>query len=501
MPLFPPPSNVTGFPCYELEQIELSRPARSGKYFDLNVTLLATFLTLVAFMTLVLWRYRNEPRFHTIRPFPVSLFSILTITFMCLASTLPEAFPGIPCAFIFSLHSAGVSGCGMTQVVRALTMLIESRCAFLTLEYNNNKVGDGGNLLFLADDKSAVSTQVTIYHDGSFFSLLFKVLKLGFGVIELEDLDLTLLAKIRQVYTRIFITMFAFTQVATVTSILIFSPYRDGCKDCQIYLVVVLTVIFSVLFCTFLILRFTYLGFKYENDQQGVRSELYIMILLCVPPISLGYFLILIDPNDLNFQRIFPWSFFVVFGCYSFIFTSCAIQTFKAFQFKHKQQASKNTLVPDYYNFSSENPHVKEEFTKYAAGRYCMENLNFLDDLSSFKSYFFDKSETWRVSKVKFLMNTYVNLGSPQEVNVSDHARQQSILLGERNKHNQDGFHIFDKVFEEVKQMVQLGPWADFYHFEFLESQKKSNSSSARRFTSKQVINSSIVVTNSNSSS
>jgi len=103
---------------------------------DLAFALFGIILLLNLGSLPVAYRLRNEPRFRTVRPFFATAYlmkSLLTASSSPPTRTLPQVFPGIPCAYVLFCYVCCVGGAGSVLFTRALIVTVESQYATLAL--------------------------------------------------------------------------------------------------------------------------------------------------------------------------------------------------------------------------------------------------------------------------------------------------------------------------------------------------------------------------------
>lgn len=77
-------------------------------------------------------------------------------------------------------------------------------------------------------------------------------------------------------------------------------------------------------------------------------------------------------------------------------------------------------------NILQDNADIREEFHEYAIKTMIIESVQFIETVCEFKRHFYTKTDTWRTSKIKLLLRTYIAV----EVNISHRGREQILSVG-----------------------------------------------------------------------
>jgi hypothetical protein len=181
--------------------------------------------------------------------------------------------------------------------------------------------------------------------------------------------------------------------------------------------------------------------------------------------------LLLMDPSDVQYNNTFAFEWLL--SCTTFIHWWIAA----GYQFWCVYSLSSNSSrvddeyetgggskVDDYLTLIESNNELKDEFSKYTKSCYAIENLYFVGDVRSFKSYFYEKPPNWRKQKAAFLFNTYIKNGSIMEVNISAFDRSKIVKEIETNLETEDTalYSAFDKAADDITRNVLQDIWYQF---------------------------------------
>jgi hypothetical protein len=198
-------------------------------------------------------------------------------------------------------------------------------------------------------------------------------------------------------------------------------------------------------------------------DDKGVVIEILGIALIVAPLGLIIWILMIIDPGDLQTKNVFNWSFL-------FTFTTAPSWLYIGFfhqfyvQWRQDRKATTFAIEPMDTVFQSD-PTIKKEFGEFAARQFITESINFIEDVNTYKRFYFEKGDSWRVAKFKTLVETYVVSGSRMEVNISYAMRNQIVKAYDQVKQGKsikDLVNEFDAAVKEVEQMVHNGAWTEF---------------------------------------
>ena len=113
------------------------------------------------------------------------------------------------------------------------------------------------------------------------------------------------------------------------------------------------------------------------------------------------------------------------------------------------------------------DPELKAQFEIDAIRQYSVESLHFVDDVHSFKLFFLEKGDGWRRQKARMLLNTYIQVESVMEINISQAMRMAIINEGQRilediSKDTRPLEQLFDKAVEDIVSSVLRDVWIQF---------------------------------------
>jgi hypothetical protein len=83
----------------------------------------------------------------------------------------------------------------------------------------------------------------------------------------------------------------------------------------------------------------------------------------------------------------------------------------------------------------------------------------FLEDVGQFRKYWPEKTKSWRLSKVRMLVRTYIEAGAEREVNLSHDMRTRTI---QRALGTDTPLDLFDECAIEVEKLLRQGAWPIF---------------------------------------
>ena len=88
---------------------------------------------------------------------------------------------------------------------------------------------------------------------------------------------------------------------------------------------------------------------------------------------------------------------------------------------------------------------------------YCFEGLRFIREVKGFKSGFYDYGEKWRRVRFNNIVDRFIEVGSPLQINISAQQREEIV-----SKQGNFSIDVFDEASYEVTKML----WSNWTHCE-----------------------------------
>ena len=137
--------------------------------------------------------------------------------------------------------------------------------------------------------------------------------------------------------------------------------------------------------------RVVFISFKIAGwDEQGVIQELLMIVGIVGGSCLLFWILVIIDPSSLAYLRIFSWTWLFPIVGLLYWYSSFGLQLYVQLKQDYHNKTSV-IQIADMKATCADDPQVKQEFYEFAKKHYVVESINFLDDVASYKSFFFDK--------------------------------------------------------------------------------------------------------------
>lgn len=179
----------------------------------------------------------------------------------------------------------------------------------------------------------------------------------------------------------------------------------------------------------------------------------------------------MIDPNDIDFTRAFSWPLLMDSTSLVYWYYCVGLQVAKAILHRRRlKERARGSLAsietPDMIAMCNADEQLRKEFHEFAASRYVVESVNFLQDVASFKQYFREKALSWRLSKIRILVDTYIKFEVSQEVNISAATRLEILKkVASLDKSNEalEFLTLFDHSYDDVNQMITNDVWIEFW--------------------------------------
>jgi hypothetical protein len=322
-------------------------------------------------------------------------------------------------------------------------------------------------------NKSEVTTTSQNSSPSTTITAIKSMAKLALGLCTLQDVSLNDLVIAKNSYGTI-AAIVMLPALVPFCIILIAVPQYRGCVGCAIFIDVVLGFIPVLGFYVSLAMRMVYVAWKLKfPDTGGLFSESKAVTFGIAPIGSLFWLVILIDPGQVEFNRVFMFEWIMAFN--QMVYWAITIgwqmvmvhnirRTSKVAQFESVWAIDS---VTSFLAILNNRPEVRQEFQHFATSHYCIENLYFIDDVSSYKTFFREKAENWHRQKARVLYDTYIKAGGALEINISGNTKATLHgkivpLLSSDTQSTKPLLEIFDQAIDEIFLDVLRGVWKEF---------------------------------------
>jgi hypothetical protein len=465
--------------CYGLKQAQAIEPPTPLWMQQLNLAFLGLTIALSLVNSILWYIYRKLPRLEKARNFWITKgFEIAVIIMSCailLRNGVVDPVTGIPtqsCLTTVGLYLSSLALIADMYFLRLVIAVGTSRRASLVRVFSTiDRADDNGSV----DDASSVSTKRT-----TVFDYLAGVTHVMLGMQPAQrkvvNSETSKSSETRQ-WQKTQLTRMSDSlkprALAIMTTIVFFpfiipflillgtvDVYKGGCTGCRLYWE--FTIAYLVIFNPYAGLGFRLQAMLFsEKDEYGVNKELLISLSGAALTVPLGLILLIFDPNLADYNNIFLFEWWIwISGVWPMIvWTSVQIVLgIREERRRHQISMSKGFSVSEetvQMKAALDNP----DFLDIAERQYVMENIRFLQDLLVYKQLFYEKSPSWRKSKTRLLLETYIEEGSIMEINISFSCRQQIKSNISKDQYSSD---VFDEAETEVEGMLVNGAWKDY---------------------------------------
>ena len=279
---------------------------------------------------------------------------------------------------------------------------------------------------------------------------------------------------------RALVFMAAFVTVPFVLPLAVLATtvdaYAVGCTGCPLYWPLIIAWMCTLAPYALLGLRLQILLLG-EHDDFGVNAELFASLLGAILWSSVGLALIVTDPGGVDASNAFEYEWLLFLSAYGamLLYTPCQVLV----GLRHERgaarraaslreaRASRDEAVLGILNTDAMMRSLNNErFLDHAERTFTIENVRFLQDVQTWRAYFYDKPASWRRAKLRVIVDLYVRTGAPMEINISEHARRSLV---ERSRAAASGTgdaalspDVFVDAEREVGNMLVQGVWRDF---------------------------------------
>ena len=132
--------------------------------------------------------------------------------------------------------------------------------------------------------------------------------------------------------------------------------------------------------------------------------------------------------------------------------------------------------------FSASSWEVRAKFEAFLETRFSVESLHFVEDVEAYTLGFFEKGDTWKLSKAKQLCEKYIHRESTFAVNISEaevHRILQQMNQAESTKSTRGLERLFEKAVRDILANMMFSQW-----MEFKQQMDRENISTSRTLSS-----------------
>jgi len=456
--------------CAGVAAFEAGRSPMSESLHAANIAVFAFHQCFAVITLAMLWRQRNKPRFAKVRPFGLSaaLVVCLLTGYLAPATLFPVLQDQIPCALVMFFYVIPVAGFGAVLTMRAVLITTETLYSGLAKKEQHIFALDASETASQTTAGTHVSSSISVSSVMSSLAVMWKLILLTLGCIKPSDLTITEIVFLKNSYYNLFAQTLMPGIIITILLVTIFPEYREC--NCELFSEIALLHLVFVGLYSGTALRAMAIAYSVGGmDQKGVLEELFAVPVVIGPLITFVWILMVVDPGDLWYTRQFNWS--IIFGATALVMWYICFGYQLLIQHRADRESFLVGRLETMQNMSttiSNDPDIKRDFTEFASKQFVTESLQFLEDIHTYRTLYYEKAETWRMSKFKNLVESYILPGSRLEINISYAQRKKIIDTYEQAKKlskfasSEDGFKVFDGSYDDVNQMITNGVWMEF---------------------------------------
>jgi hypothetical protein len=492
--------------CEGIDTFNAARPPVSSELFLTQSLFLALSFTLLAISLPIVYVLRRHSRFRKVRPFRLTLgWSACCFAWIFVAH-FPQLTSNFPCAVMVIGFCFSLNGFAAILTLRSLVLTVETLYSKriqqekrIVGDNNTNNTdhmsvststGTGGNILSISVTTNTVTT--TLHQ--------IKILaKIGLGLTHPDSVTLENIVTAKGSMT---LAAFTLTFPATLTCIVLLSAFPElavcNCQD-AIFYEVIIAFLFALSVDVIVCARCIYVAWKTasKSDPQGVLPELASTIMMPAVCALIIWCLVGIDPGSLYLTRRITWFYGTAFSFSSYWVIVVGYQLFVVYVHHRRIMAATTTTssssrnnriltennsttaanssitasnqytIPPLMETLSTDEELRQEFLQFATVSLVSESIRFLEDIASYKAFFYEKGDTFRKSKAKALCEAYIIPGAKFEINISYSMRSRArkaieAALSTPTSDSKILFDTFDECQHEVIEMIEKGTWREF---------------------------------------
>ena len=484
-----------------------SRPTPSWAFIAANVAHVAVALVVVPLGAAVWWKHRTEPRLKH-RVMRLAQFIAVGWLWSVVAAPLRNVirddagFPAAPCVLAPIGYLGATIFMGNCYLITVYNGLRRARFAYLARNFDAAGMRNAASSIATADgDKkqedahelertravsvtsSARSSSRTRFRVSLRFVLSAALmLDDDFNAVAesstMAEQRSKLMAVRATLSTRVQLFIFAVfaspVLLFLVGLIAVTPAYRFNCVGCEVFAELLIAQALAFVVFVAAGARIVYvLSTRSLVDQYNLRLETTLLFAWASLLVFLGWVLLAVDANGANRDFVFMFEWFVVWSYGSVWVVTTPLQVWLARKDRAVHAHANGVVMEDKDSRTAElgsgladacatNP----AWLDFAERRLVVESVRFIADVDAWRRLFYDRSPTWRATKAKALVETYVVVDAPLQVNVSERARDAVIAAVSASAHgggNGVRADAFDAAYDDVFEMIRRGPWLEFH--------------------------------------
>lgn len=452
-----PPGNENGT-CTGIYEYENARPKINWGFLQTHTIFFVVSLTIWMLSLIWLFIYRKHRQLAATRPFFSNLLMCLANMVFSIALLLNVAIPNLPCGIFLASLIGGIGGCGAHLFLLLTIFILESNYA--------QNIGNYGGRMQFKDTQSVGTTWYRVSVPVAMQSLFLLMI----GRMSIQDLSLEDSITLKSSYWTITIMVLLPIFIPMTLIIIIFPVYRE-CLGCGLFLEPLLG--FLCIFGIYLLGTFRMLWIaKHSNFclLDSMMQSIRILLFLAIPPAILFTSLFVLDVEQKEYRRefmYFEWGWIMVMhvAYWGALVGSVMWRVYFSPE-KVVHEGDEVDYRREFQQFMYEIDTNYQGFTNYLIDHHAVENLYFVQDVTSFKRACAGKEESWKRQKATMLTETYLRPGSVMEINVSSAIRnsvRESLTLM-----HMDMETVFDLAMNDLIHSILYSHWCAFSHHQLV---------------------------------
>ena len=460
----PPYENGT---CARLEEYEASRPPRSALFVGGNFAAFALCVVIWLASLVWCWFYRYEPHMKTVRPFRVNVLLAILNIFLAFAFHVNMSVSTVPCALYLIIMYIGM-GCMATYMYVTITI-------FIVESYFSMNAGKNGTVF----NRKSELTEASSGSKSSYSRALSTFLRIAIGDFELERCTFQELLVLKKAYGLI---SFVILSPICIPVIVIFAlaPTFVHCSGCSLFMEPLIGFIGIYAFYILAIVRLLWIARSMRFvDRFHVFQQLVLLSLPSAPIMSTMIILNILDLDARIFRREYMYLEWTLQIMLLLILWPTAIGLNMYYVYRARRERANRVVSDDVevnspkrctlqnmFEDTQQMKSIRDSFENYLMEHYASENLYFIEDVRTYKSLFPKQTDAWRTKSMRKIVNTYIDIKSHLEVNISDEIRNAILDLAkdieEQKRPVSSALTMFDAATTKITTEVMMALWNSF---------------------------------------
>jgi hypothetical protein len=244
----------------------------------------------------------------------------------------------MPCGVMAACYILGLAGYGVNYFIRLLIYVVESQFEANAEQFKMHvREGDDDPLVVMRPSHLQVTAH-SMVTTSCILSTFTSFARVVFGVRSLDRIQFEELALVKRMYGLMTFIILSPPIIILIVIITVVPQYHE-CNGCSLFFEVVIGFCITLLLYGALSSRMLYIAWKKKfPDQQGLYEECWWILVPIAGSTFLFSVLLMIDPNDVEFNRTLSFSWLYMAAMFLYWWVSVGKQMLHVYRHHQKKR-------------------------------------------------------------------------------------------------------------------------------------------------------------------